>query len=59
MLMASAIDPGTPEIDADITTAHAHPCPCCGGRLMIIELFEPGSQPQHQPITPSIKIDTS
>ena len=56
MLMASAIDPDTPEIHADITTAHAHPCPCCGGRMMIIELFEPGSQPRHQPITQTTQL---
>jgi len=24
----------------------AHPCPCCGGRLIIIETFERGCQPR-------------
>jgi Putative transposase len=28
-------------------------CPCCGGRMVIIEVFEPGCQPHHWP-TPSI-----
>src|SRR5207237_2005743 len=23
----------------------AHPCPCCGGRMLIIETFQRGSQP--------------
>jgi ssDNA-binding Zn-finger/Zn-ribbon topoisomerase 1 len=26
--------------------ALSHPCPCCGGRLIIIETFERGSQPR-------------
>jgi len=39
----------------------AHPCPCCGGRMFIIEIFEPGCQPRHRPTTPLvvIRIDTS
>jgi len=39
----------------------AHPCPCCGGRMLIIETFEAGRQPRHQPATPVvvIRIDTS
>jgi hypothetical protein len=32
------------------------PCPCCGGRLIVIETFEAGCQPRHTPI---IRIDTS
>jgi hypothetical protein len=39
----------------------AHPCPCCGGRMIIIETFEPGSTPRHRPTGPTIaiSIDTS
>jgi hypothetical protein len=39
----------------------AHPCPCCGGRMIIIETFEAGCQPCHRPTTPlvTIRIDTS
>ena len=33
-------------------------CPCCGGRMIIIETFEPGCQPRHCPI-PSIGFDSS
>jgi hypothetical protein len=32
------------------------PCPCCGGRMIVIETFEAGCQPSH---TPTIRIDTS
>ena len=37
------------------------PCPCCGGRMIIIETFARGCQPKHRP-TPApaaIRIDTS
>jgi hypothetical protein len=32
-------------------------CPCCGGRMLIIERFERGATPRHQPT--GIRIDTS
>jgi len=37
------------------------PCPCCGGRMLIIETFARGGQPKHRPTVPSqeISIDTS
>jgi hypothetical protein len=34
------------------------PCPCCGGRMVIIEWFEKGCLPRHQPSPPRPK-DTS
>jgi hypothetical protein len=36
-----------------------HPCPCprCGGRMLIIEVFARGSQPKYQ--VAAIRIDTS
>jgi hypothetical protein len=34
------------------------PCPCCGGRMFIIEVFAAGCEPSHRP-TPVIRIDTS
>jgi Putative transposase len=39
----------------------AHPCPCCGGRMIIIEAFAPGCQPHHRPsaTTIAIRIDSS
>src|SRR5437588_5134344 len=38
-----------------------HRCPCCGGRMIIIERFERGATPRYQPSppTPVIRIDTS
>ena len=36
------------------------PCPCCGGRMIVIEFFERGMQPRYrQPSPPIIRIDTS
>ena len=37
------------------------PCPCCGGRMIVVEVFERGATPRHQPTAPTraIKIDTS
>src|SRR5450631_4125712 len=37
------------------------PCPCCGGRMFIIETFGRGCEPKHRPTraTAAIRIDTS
>jgi hypothetical protein len=45
----AAVDPGKPT------------CPCCGGRMIIIEVFERGATPRHRPTAPTsvIRIDTS
>ena len=50
--------------DADATDPNeprSHPCPCCGGRMIIIETFARGCQPRYQPSTTTvpIRIDTS
>ena len=41
---------------------HSKPkCPCCGGRMIIIELFERGATPRQRPTGPTIvsRLDTS
>jgi hypothetical protein len=37
------------------------PCPCCGGRMLVIEIFARGCEPKHRPThrPPLIRIDTS
>jgi len=35
----------------------AHPCPCCGGRMIVIETFERGEQPRAPP-TPRFRTGT-
>ena len=39
----------------------AHPCPCCGCRMLIIETFEPDTTPRHRPSVTAIliRVDTS
>jgi hypothetical protein len=39
----------------------SHPCPCCGGRMIIIETFERGASPRYRPAASPIviRIDTS
>jgi hypothetical protein len=36
----------------------SHPCPCCGGRMIVIETFERGCSPRTRPAS-VIRIDTS
>jgi hypothetical protein len=38
------------------TEAYAAPCPCCGGRMIVVERFERGAAPRH---APALRIDTS
>jgi hypothetical protein len=46
------------DADADEPPTSLLPCPCCGGRMIIIEIFEHGSTPRTRPASP-IRIDTS
>jgi hypothetical protein len=50
-------EPATP----DDTPTLTQPCPCCGGRMIIIETFAPGATPGSRSTTPKpvIRIDTS
>jgi len=36
----------------------SHPCPCCGGRMIVIEIFERGCSPRTRPVS-AVRIDTS
>ena len=47
-----------PDATADEPPMLSLPCPCCGGRMIIIETFERGSTPRTRPSSP-ITIDTS
>ena len=35
---------------------HSHRCPCCGGRMIIVETFEPGTTPRTSPATLALTI---
>jgi hypothetical protein len=47
--------------DANEPQTPEHPCPCCGGRMIIIETFQRGCSPRYRPTAPppAIRIDTS
>ena len=51
-------EPADADANADEPPTHSLPCPCCGGRMIIIETFERGSTPKTRPSSP-IRIDTS
>lgn len=36
----------------------SYPCPCCGGRMIVIETFDRGCTPRHHP-TQHVWIDSS
>jgi Putative transposase len=47
--------------DTSAPAAIDHPCPCCGSRMVIIEVFDPGRTPRNRPTAPvpKISIDSS
>ena len=55
------IQPEAPEAAPDQPRVLPRPCPCCGGRMIIIEAFARGCEPTHQPTAApaAIRIDTS
>ncbi len=53
--VAAPADNSEPDNPADkdhVEVAHTS-CPCCGGRMIIIETFERGCEPKHQPSPPA------
>ena len=64
--LIAAAAPAQPPRSAKLDEAPAgvdtlHPCPCCGGRMVIVETFQAGTTPRHRPsVMPiAIRIDTS
>lgn len=57
-LLAVAKPEGNPTAAADPSKPA---CPCCGGRMIIIEVFAHSATPRHRPTAPTnrIRIDTS
>jgi hypothetical protein len=50
--IAKAAEPGEPRV-------LSRPCPCCGGRVIVIEIFERGCEPKHRPTPAPFRVDTS
>jgi hypothetical protein len=64
-LLAVAAPPTKPEAastpEPDQPRVLPRPCPCCGGRMIVIEVFARGQAPRHKPSPAAIviRIDTS
>jgi len=58
LLAAPATEPAA---DGDIAADHVQQCPCCGGRMHVIETFAAGTHPSHGSAAPvgALRIDTS
>lgn len=53
--MDSADDPGDEaSADPDGLNTLPQPCPCCGGAMIVVEVFEAGSNPKYRPATEGI-----
>jgi hypothetical protein len=60
-IKAATAKPDEPNSKADEQQSPEHPCPCCGGRMIIIERFTRDTTPRHQPTAAmvAVRIDTS
>jgi Putative transposase/Transposase zinc-binding domain len=61
LLAAPKLSPQSAQAEADSETETLSParrCPCCGGRMVIIETFE-GARPARSPSSTRIRIDSS
>ncbi len=56
--LLDAAPPAPPPAEPNDITPSPAPCPCCGGRMVLLEIFERGRAPQH-PASTLIRIDTS
>jgi hypothetical protein len=59
LLQAPTPAPADTSADPEIATMAAKACPCCGGRMILVEIFERGASPRTAPPTPAFGIDSS
>jgi len=57
LLAAPERPPAEADTDAE-TPSPARRCPCCGGRMIVVDIFE-GARPERSPPPSRIRIDTS
>ena len=56
---APAVEPRPTAAEGDTQPVHSRPCPCCGGQMIVIEVFSAWCEPKHRPTPKAIRIDTS
>jgi len=62
MLDVTAAQPEADDTSSPVATEpKPNPCPCCGGRMIVIERFQRGASPRYRPAASPIviRIDTS
>jgi hypothetical protein len=47
--LPTPVDQGEAEADSAQQSASLQPCPCCGGPMIVIDIFEPGNPPRAPP----------
>ncbi len=57
-LLAVPAQPSEPETESadDVPRIHPRACPCCGSRMLVIEVFERGTTPKHRKHPVSLSI---
>ena len=58
-LHAPSCEPEPQADEDDPPSSHPRACPCCGGRMLVIEVFARGQAPPHRATPAPISIDTS
>mgnify|MGYP001044761385 CR=1 FL=1 len=54
LAMPAPANAAEPTASPDEVNVLVQPCPCCGGRMVVIETFEPGQTPRYCPPTEGI-----
>jgi hypothetical protein len=57
--LLQAHPPSPADTEPHAAVAPAKTCPCCGGRMILIEVFERGAAPHSAPPGPAFRIDSS
>jgi hypothetical protein len=57
--LLQAPPPSPADTEPEVAVERAKACPCCGGRMILIEIFERGAAPRSASARPVIGIDSS
>ena len=56
-LLQAPPSPADPSAEPEAKSPIA--CPCCGGRMILVEIFERGAAPRRTPTSPVFRINSS